>query len=639
MTVEQALYGYSDGHRQLAASVQLSSVDAYELATRSDLASNARLGPGMSYVCGFALKDSGAFAFIKTWPAPEMPRPGCVWSHVLVLPRKFLTGQVNLGVLKTLFLKPGSRAAHDEYSRKIEVPRLLKSGVADRFEVQRIISAYYEGRTLHYAELPGEKFEEALLAAWSQQWPKLRAAFQFRTVFGSAAVDDDRGLIVRIGPSNPSRSTNTAPEKWLSAATADATSATITPLRRFLWRYGKDTARPRTAFRPLVELHLADARGSRRSPAEILESFPKPLDAATLKRDALGVTPSALSLTRRLDGEEFVMLAISGQALSSGLISREELETTVGTLDQRDLKRAAIALGSVQDSKIGDAAALSEAVSRVIEPDALSDEAMPISFVTGVLAMRPELIKAFDAARLDEAGILGLFDVAEGRAAEDRLIAAIMSRLPSNQSLATLGRRASEAFVVAVGLSTEGGLHERWRPFFPSRAREVVARGLAELKGSKQVGHAVALIDFSTEHDVKPSAFVEAAGRAGPSATEAERTDLDVYLLVLCRWNPARSIDIIADILPRLRKVALANGFSVRGRALLDRHLPYVSESWDLNKRLLKLLRNVRRDGVNIDRIVERMPLSKDELLYVFDEDGDGLNSLVLRLFWPFNLG
>ncbi|WP_238311396.1 hypothetical protein [Methylobacterium organophilum] len=332
-------------------------------------------------------------------------------------------------------------------------------------------------------------------------------------------------------------------------------------------------------------------------------------------------------------------LAVRGQALSSGLVKREELETTVGMLNQRDLKQAAIALGSVPDLNVEDAVAVAEAVSRVIEPCALLDEAVPIPFVMGVLTMRPQLIENFDAARLDEDGILTLLDVAKGRAAVGHLIASLMSRPPSKQSFAFLERRASEAFVEAIGLSTKGGLHEKWRPFFSSRAREVIASGLAELKGSKQVGHAVALIDFSTEHGVEPSTFVEAASRAGPGATEAERADLDVYLLVLCRWSPVKSMKIIADILPRLRKVALDNGFSARGRALLERHLPYVSDSWDINKRLLKLVRNARRDGANIDRLVERMSLSKDELLYVFDEDGDAIKSLVSRLFWPFYLG
>ena len=154
LTIDQALFGYSDGHRRLAASVQLSSNDAYELATRSDLASNARLGRGESYVSGFTLKDSGTFAFVKTWAAPEMPRPGCVWSHVLLLPRKFLIGQVNLGVLRSVFRRPEAAHQFDAYATAIQVKRLLKSAPADRLETQRIISAYYQGGSLHYSELP-----------------------------------------------------------------------------------------------------------------------------------------------------------------------------------------------------------------------------------------------------------------------------------------------------------------------------------------------------------------------------------------------------------------------------------------------------------------------------------------------------
>ncbi|RWE24772.1 MAG: hypothetical protein EOS41_14375 [Mesorhizobium sp.] len=639
LTIEQALFGYSDGHRQLAASTLLSSADAYDLATKSDLASNARLGPGASYLGGFTLKDSGAFAFIKTWPAPEMTRPGCVWSHVLILPRKFLTGQVNLGVLKNLFHKPGPGASLDEFSRKIEVKRLIKSGPADRFEVQKIISAYYAGRSLHYRELPGETFEAALLAVWSQQWPKLRAAFQFKMVFGSAMVDDERGLIVRVGPSAPSNSpydsAEANPASWISAASDDATSPTITPLRRFLWRYGKDASRPRTAFRPLVELYLADEENATRWPDEILTSFPKPLDGATLKRDALGVTPAALALTKRLDGENFVTLALRSHALTSGLIKREELEAAVGTFGKQDLRRAAIALGQFPDASIQDATMIAEAVSRVIESDVLSDETVPKSFVMSVLTMRPQLIDGFDATRLEEDDILALLKVTTSKLAVDRLIATLMLRPPSEQSRAFIARWIGEAFVAAVRLSMENDLHRTWRNFFPLHAREVIAKGLGELSGSRQVSHAVALIDFSTEHDAKPLSFVEAASRTGPKAIEAEQTDLDAYLLILCsRWNLLKSMQIVAEVLPRLRVVALADGFSDRTRALLDRHLPYLSEGWDFNRRLLKLLRNARRDGANIDRLVESMALSKEELLYVFDEDSDGFKSIVSRLFW-----
>lgn len=641
LMIDQALFGYSDGHRQLAASVQLSTNDAYELATKSDLASNARIGRGESYVSGFTLKDSGAFAFVKTWSAPEMPRPGCVWSHVLLLPRKFLIRQVNLGVLRTLFHRPDPTRQIDAYGGAIQVKRLHRSAPADRLETRRIISAYYQGESLRYPELPGASFEEALLAAWSQQWPKLRSDFSFRTVFGSASVDD-KGLIVRIGPpTTPSSPLDTplgdAPA-WLSAALDDATSPTITPLRRFLWRYGKDAARPRAAFRPLVELYLDELASSNLSPHAILKAFPKPRDAATLKRDVLGATTGALALSERLKGQDFVTLALQGAAVSGGLIKPDELETAVSSFNQPDLRSAAIALGSSEAYPLSqDEVVIRAAVSRYIGSEALSDDALSKSFVTGVLTMRPNLIETFDTGRLELDDVLKLLPVATSRTAVRRLIGSLMSRPPSVMTEQVVNRWMGEVFVEAVRHSTEKTLHELWQRVFPHQAEEAISKGLAELNGSKEVSHAARLIDFSTVHQATPFEFVEACNREGPIATAAERTELDAYLLIMCsRWDLAKSITIVADVLPRLRRVALANGFSDRIRALLDRQLPYLSDTWDLNKRLLKLIRNARRDGANIERLINPLALSETELLYVFDEDNDDLKAFISRFLWPF---
>jgi hypothetical protein len=93
LEIGQALFGYSEGHRQLASSVSLTSKDVYELSMRSDLAPGASLSGTKSYITGFQLPDTRSYALIKTWAAPEMPRPGCVWSHVLILSRSFLSKQ------------------------------------------------------------------------------------------------------------------------------------------------------------------------------------------------------------------------------------------------------------------------------------------------------------------------------------------------------------------------------------------------------------------------------------------------------------------------------------------------------------------------------------------------------------------
>ena len=74
--LHQALHGYADGHRQLALSTTLRPRDQKRLLALSDIS-----GPGAhlsedGYLTGYPLTESGYFALGRTWPAPEMPRPG-----------------------------------------------------------------------------------------------------------------------------------------------------------------------------------------------------------------------------------------------------------------------------------------------------------------------------------------------------------------------------------------------------------------------------------------------------------------------------------------------------------------------------------------------------------------------------------
>ena len=85
LQLHQALHGYADGHQQLALSTALKPRDQKKLLTFSDISgSGARFGEE-GYLTGYPLSESGFFALGRTWPAPEMPRPGCVWTHTLLI--------------------------------------------------------------------------------------------------------------------------------------------------------------------------------------------------------------------------------------------------------------------------------------------------------------------------------------------------------------------------------------------------------------------------------------------------------------------------------------------------------------------------------------------------------------------------
>ncbi|NDV88599.1 hypothetical protein GTW51_18005 [Aurantimonas aggregata] len=643
LKIDQALYGYVDGHRQLAASLNLSSSDAYDLAARSDLAPGARMSASSSYINGFTLKESGAFAYIKTWSAPEQSRPGCVWSHILLLPRAFLSTQIDLGVLQTLFSRPDPGISFDRYSEKINVRRLAKSPPADPALVAVITSSYYQNEEVICSKIPGEEFERSLLAVWSQQWPKLRSEFMFSTVFTSDN-SKNKGLIIRVSTSKYQSSVVDREANyrldWLPAAVSDAISPNITHLRRFLWRYGKDVSRPKKAFEQLIRTHLAIEGGERISLSadDIINRFPKPLDAATLKRDLLGAPAGAPPLVSRLDGKGFVELATHAQALSTGLVKPDEVGNAIAAFDQLDIKRAALALHSVRDTFEFDRNFIRELLVQNVEPATLDDASIPIDFVLDALRNRPELIGKLDLDRLEESDVIGLLEIADDPEATRRLLRKLMSLPRTGTAKDAVAKFSGDAFVEAVRLCVSDELGADWRDTFSSHSREVMTRALPELSGKLEIFHALSLIYFSMEINEAPKDVWEAANRSGADATTNQNIAVDAYLIAFAlRYGLSESIDVIQDVLPRLRIVALRNSFTPHTRVFLERSLPHISNDWDINKRLLKILRRSRRKGLDVTRSLKRMDLSDSEIAYILEDDSQGDNSSIFRIFFPWS--
>ena len=77
-TVHQCLFGYDDGHRMLSSSLPLSRAGSSLLLLLSDLEPGIQLGHVDSYWTGLPVATDKVYALLRTWAAPEMPRPGCV---------------------------------------------------------------------------------------------------------------------------------------------------------------------------------------------------------------------------------------------------------------------------------------------------------------------------------------------------------------------------------------------------------------------------------------------------------------------------------------------------------------------------------------------------------------------------------
>ena len=118
--IDQALFGYADGHRQIASSFRLPPKDLYLLSSASDLASGTRLGENDSYLTGLPLPESRRYALFRTWAAPEMPRPGCVWSHTLLLDSRAIASLPTFSELLALFRRPMGRET-SQYAEPLDL--------------------------------------------------------------------------------------------------------------------------------------------------------------------------------------------------------------------------------------------------------------------------------------------------------------------------------------------------------------------------------------------------------------------------------------------------------------------------------------------------------------------------------------
>lgn len=270
LILHQALHGYADGHRQLGLSTSLSPRDTKTLLMLSDIS-----GPGASltaegYLTGFPLTESGMYALSRTWPAPEMSRPGCVWTHTLLIDFADLATIKSLAALLPAFRRP-EVSSYTDYTKSLalkeqraELPFLPEDL---RWGKRLLTSLYDKPRNRVVTMRPDGVNDEALvLAVWSQQWPRLRRAFRFCTWAASDRSSEgnvfdlqlcppiDRSVRTRFQGAVDLDSSPPVGVTWTDDANADLANPDIHGLRTFLHRLGGDVVHGREGFWPLCRL-------------------------------------------------------------------------------------------------------------------------------------------------------------------------------------------------------------------------------------------------------------------------------------------------------------------------------------------------------------------------------------------------
>jgi hypothetical protein len=270
--IHQTLHGYADGHTLLAASCDLTAIEKKALLLLSDLSGQTGNKGFDSYLTGYPLPGKRYYALARTWDAPEMPRPGCVWTQTLLLALPLLTRIRNLSELNHLFERPKVGVVKP-YSAVIPADRFNHTIFGSLYSAKPsfyAIAYYLYSKTKNAVVVPAEsaaEYEEDILSIWSQQWPRLRRSFSFCTGSLSIRELDNKLFELQVVPdsygSRLSRqqieninvvdlSIKNKPTNWFKVYES------IQPqqLQEFMYEYGSDIIGKRSKFAPLCLAYI-----------------------------------------------------------------------------------------------------------------------------------------------------------------------------------------------------------------------------------------------------------------------------------------------------------------------------------------------------------------------------------------------
>jgi hypothetical protein len=303
---DQVVHGYRDGHRQLAGSLMLEVEAADTIALASDMLASRGLRADEDYITAYPLKGENKYVFARTWPAPEMSRPGCVWTHSLVFDYLTVSKIDDADVIRSLFRRPTvgtlstfGTALTINIDACASERKVLSEQSADD-AVRRMYGMRWAHGEIVFHSQGVEIDVQTAFAIWSQMPPRLRRTTALCTESSASRLPVEAELTLRfaVGPAtaipyegnNGSRTSDTF--RGMRLLAKDLTRDYTTPLRKFLRRYSVDVTEPLDAMAVLAQvfLLLGDAQLSEEflDIAKFLgRAFSNRRDAQLLKQELL----------------------------------------------------------------------------------------------------------------------------------------------------------------------------------------------------------------------------------------------------------------------------------------------------------------------------------------------------------------
>ena len=326
--IHQSLHGYSEGHRLLESSLKLPDEIARLILRMSDL-SGGSIFPGFEeYLTGYPVPSLNLYVFAKTWYAAEMPRPGCVWTHSLILQSSDMGAIPSLDQLIKFFVRPkavkgagksakpsGSHSNSLRFVPELSNDQFESSDSPQAEELTSLVTALYHfnRRNLLVPALSAISTENSIMKIWSQQWPALRSHFSFCTGALSSRGFAGKPFDIQCAPPQLIREIVTsalakqsqemsvlireesAPEEpWINVVVSDASTANGGPFRKVLWSLADGSQiSDFKNFAFLTMQLLSDKQFSLQELISLVaRQFPECASGSVLKKNLFGERPS-----------------------------------------------------------------------------------------------------------------------------------------------------------------------------------------------------------------------------------------------------------------------------------------------------------------------------------------------------------
>lgn len=642
--VHQALHGYSEGHRQFACSAALTPNDARLVLVMSDASGSGVTAEGISYLTGYPLLESGLYALARTWPAPEMPRPGCVWTHTLFIELADLAMLDSPSQLAALFKAPSIETAR-VYGSALHLTNALASGsvlMSSQLPVfERLATALYEqphdqvwARRANDAQV-----DDVVLRLWDLQWPRLRRSFRFCTLTTRDRSQEGALFDLQFCGESVSRlrftqntegveATSISDGPWLAQLVDYACRPDASEFREVLRLLGTDVLGGREAMRAICQLQATLARRGPTAVADAIALVTVPATLSGSKAAKEMVATHALSRADVLNDSELhyvvdnLDLVAEGELVDHGWkLAGHLLELAPETLVEL-----------VEDERPAVQAAM-RAVVKELDAALLVDHLMPgTNWWPPLLSIRPDLADVSEFWRRTQARASDVQQAGVELHAGNQLAAAVQG-LHNEVSIESVARAfGPDAVLTCIQqFMSHAGDTTELRMWIKEACRQpgAVAAFLAHAPTLNP--RLVACITAELAPDVLPNDYGVDPWLAALTAVKQQAGQLPIELLIYgfqraMSWRSRSVGPLLCLTFESLHGAATAGALASSNWQHLHDSLPWVrpADAWDVALRL--------RLGL-VKRCVETSVAPED---YMALASTDDLFAMILDATWEY---